>query len=56
MSQECLALQELLESICGISYMGDIRMGLAEDRLKVRRIVQGSWDPLLQMYSPFLEV
>ena len=31
-------------------------MGLAEDQQKVRRIVQGSWDPLLQMYSPFLEV
>ena len=56
MTSTGLAPQELLESICGLSYMGDIRMGLAEDRQKIRRIVQGSWDPLLQMYSPLLEV
>ena len=31
-------------------------MGLAEDQHKIRRIVSGSWNPLLQMYSPLLEV
>lgn len=36
--------------------MGDIRMGLAEDKHKVRRIVQGSWKPLMRMYGPYLEV
>ena len=50
------AAQELLESLCGISYLGDIRMGCAEDRHKVQRIVAGSWDPLQQLYKPAMEV
>jgi translocator assembly and maintenance protein 41 len=46
----------MFESLCGISYLGDIRMGFAEDKHKVRRIVEGSWDPLQQLYKPAMEV
>lgn len=44
-------LQDLLHSICAISYSGDVRMGLAEDSRKVHRIVAGSEAGLRQLYS-----
>ncbi len=43
--------QDLLHSICGISYSGDVRMGLAEDSKKVHRIVSGSEAGLRQLYA-----
>lgn len=49
-------MQELLEAICGLSYLGDIRVGLAEDSHKVRRIVTGSYRQLQELYRPFLQV
>jgi translocator assembly and maintenance protein 41 len=51
----CMA-QELMEAICGLSYTGDVRVGLAEDRHKVRRIVAGSFRQLQELYSPVLQV
>jgi translocator assembly and maintenance protein 41 len=45
--------QEYLETIVGISFLGDFRMGLAEDPQKVRRIVRGQEDALWNMYSSF---
>ena len=46
--------QTLLQSVCGLSYRGDIRMGLAEDPHKVRRIVLGSRSGLEDMYLPLM--
>lgn len=43
--------QDLLHCICGISYSGDVRMGLAEDSRKVHRIVEGSEGGLRQLYT-----
>lgn len=43
--------QDLLHSICAISYSGDVRMGLAEDSKKVHRIVAGSEAGLRQLYA-----
>jgi translocator assembly and maintenance protein 41 len=34
---------ELLKIICSLSYIGDIRLGFAEDSKKVERIVRGMW-------------
>lgn len=42
--------------VCNLSYLGDIRMGLAEDPLKVRRIAEGSRTELLDLYKPQLKV
>ena len=42
--------------IVGLSYMGDIRMGLAEDSKKVERIASSSSAGLEETYLPLLEV
>lgn len=39
---ETFTLRELLHTVCGLSYAGDLRMGLAEDSKKVERIVEGA--------------
>ncbi len=49
-------MQELLEAACGLSYIGDIRVGLAEDAQKVRRIVAGSFRQLQELYRPTMQV
>ncbi len=48
--------QALMESICGLSYTGDIRMTWGEDRQKVQRIVRGSWPDLIKTFLPRLKV
>lgn len=48
--------QALMESICGLSYTGDIRMTWGEDRQKVQRIVRGSWPVLTKTFLPQLKV
>ncbi|KAL4430151.1 hypothetical protein ABPG77_004933 [Micractinium sp. CCAP 211/92] len=45
---------DLLHAVCAISYIGDVRMRLAEDSRKVHRIVQGSEAGLRQLYLPVL--
>ncbi|KAL1537536.1 phosphatidate cytidylyltransferase, mitochondrial-like isoform X2 [Salvia divinorum] len=47
--------EELYAKICSLSYMGDLRMLFAEDRNKVRKIVQGQFELFQQMYNPFIE-
>lgn len=47
----CPPPQDLLHSICALSYSGDVRMGLAEDSRKVHRIVAGSEAGLRQLYA-----
>ena len=49
-------MQELLESLCGLSYRGDVRVGIAEDRDKVKRIVKGSFEALEELYRPHMQV
>ena len=51
-----ICAQALFASICGTSYLGDVRVGLAEDPLKVQRIVEGSWDRLHDLYQAPLKV
>ncbi|WRX15863.1 Phosphatidate cytidylyltransferase [Theobroma cacao] len=47
--------EDLYAKICSLSYMGDLRMLFAEDRNKVKKIVQGQFDLFQSMYKPFLE-
>lgn len=47
-------LATLLATVVGLSYRGDVRVGIAEDAAKVQRIVQGSYDGLVAKYSPAL--
>ncbi|CAI9090680.1 OLC1v1025499C1 [Oldenlandia corymbosa var. corymbosa] len=47
--------EDLYAKICSLSYMGDIRMLFAEDRDKVKKIVQGQFNLFQRMYRPFLE-
>lgn len=46
---------DVLRTICMLSYAGDFRMGIAEDPKKVDRIVSGSSQGLMEMYSSVLE-
>ncbi|KAH7683754.1 Phosphatidate cytidylyltransferase protein [Dioscorea alata] len=47
--------EDLYGKICSLSYMGDLRMLFAEDKNKVKKIVQGSFNSFRAMYKPFLE-
>ncbi|XP_008225922.1 PREDICTED: phosphatidate cytidylyltransferase, mitochondrial-like [Prunus mume] len=47
--------EELYAKICSLSYMGDLRMLFAEDRNKVKKIVQGQFELFRSMYKPFIE-
>jgi hypothetical protein len=42
--------------ICGLSYAGDVRMGIAEDGGKVAKIVEGSRAGLMALYEGSLTV
>jgi len=47
-------LDELLTKIVSLSYTGDIRMRVAEDRNKVEKLVRGGFDQLTTIYLPLL--
>ncbi|XP_044495720.1 phosphatidate cytidylyltransferase, mitochondrial-like isoform X4 [Mangifera indica] len=47
--------EDLFAKICSLSYMGDLRMLFAEDKNKVKKIVQGQFDLFHSMYKPFLQ-
>ncbi|KAG7963763.1 hypothetical protein I3843_09G134300 [Carya illinoinensis] len=47
--------EDLYAKICSLSYMGDLRMLFAEDRNKVKKIVQAQFDLFQSRYRPFLE-
>lgn len=47
--------EQLYGKICGLSYMGDLRMLFAEDKNKVNKIVQGQFHLFQRMYKPVLE-
>lgn len=42
--------EEIYRKLCGLSYMGDARMAIAENPRKVENIVEGSFDKLSDMY------
>lgn len=44
--------EKIFNKICGLSYMGDARMAIAENPHKVENIVEGSFDKLSEIY-PF---
>ena len=52
----CAHLQDLYAKICGVSYIGDVRMGFAEDSRKIERIASGSAEGLALMYNKRLQV
>ena len=52
----CTHLQDLYAKICGVSYIGDVRMGFAEDSRKIERIASGSAEGLALMYNKRLQV
>ena len=45
---------ELYTLLTSLSYMGDVRMGIAEDPMKILRIVTGSHSHFQSLYSPHL--
>ncbi|KAI0523248.1 hypothetical protein KFK09_005642 [Dendrobium nobile] len=47
--------EDLYVKICSLSYMGDLRMQFAEDKDKVKKIVQGSFRTFQVMYKPLLK-
>lgn len=42
---------KIFNQVCGLSYMGDARMAIAENPHKVENIVEGSFDKLVEIYS-----
>ena len=47
--------QGILETIVGLSYLGDIRMGIAEAPSKIQDIVKGQGDELEALYGVLIE-
>ena len=47
--------EEIYRKLCGLSYMGDARMAIAENPRKVENIVEGSFDKLKETY-PLKEI
>uniref|UniRef100_J3N8Z1 Phosphatidate cytidylyltransferase, mitochondrial n=2 Tax=Oryza brachyantha TaxID=4533 RepID=J3N8Z1_ORYBR len=46
---------DLYAQICSLSYMGDLRMLFAEDKNKVKKIVEGSFQSFQLMYKPQIQ-
>jgi len=46
---------DLYAQICSLSYMGDLRMLFAEDKDKVKKIVEGSFQSFQLMYRPLFQ-
>lgn len=55
LSPKTSTLKDLFRRVASLSYMGDVRMGLAEDSRKVERIVAGSYQGFSQLYLPLLQ-
>ncbi|WCJ35396.1 Phosphatidate cytidylyltransferase mitochondrial [Euphorbia peplus] len=47
--------EDLFSKICSLSYTGDLRMLFAEDKNKVKKIVQGQFGLFQSMYKPLLQ-
>lgn len=49
-SDEQTTREDIYRNLCGLSYMGDARMAIAENPHKVENIVDGSFDKLSELY------
>jgi hypothetical protein len=49
-SEEVTTREEIYRNLCGLSYLGDARMAIAENPHKVENIVEGSFEKLSEMY------
>lgn len=49
-SDECTTKKSIYQNLCGLSYLGDARMTIAENPHKVKNIVNGSFDKLSEIY------
>lgn len=49
-SDECTTKREIYQNLCGLSYLGDARMAIAENPHKVENIVDGSFERLEELY------
>jgi hypothetical protein len=55
LTKDGVSLNELLLTICGLSYKGDIRMRFKmENKNKIANIVEGNKDLLSELYLPIL--
>jgi hypothetical protein len=52
---ESFSLSTLFESLVSLSYLGDVRVGVAENPQKIQNIVQGQMDLLYGMYHPHFD-
>lgn len=50
-----LPLSDIFASLVNLSYLGDIRMGLAENPIKIRNIVNAQMGFLTDMYGPYFD-
>jgi Phosphatidate cytidylyltransferase, mitochondrial len=53
MNCSTFTIDQLLNQLVGLSYLGDLRMGLAEAPTKVSDIVRGQFSELKTIYLPF---
>ncbi|VDL68171.1 unnamed protein product, partial [Nippostrongylus brasiliensis] len=51
---DSFTLEDLYQKIVSLSYSGDFRMYVGEDKDKVKKIVRGSMEELSNVYDPFL--
>ncbi|KAK6730069.1 hypothetical protein RB195_006869 [Necator americanus] len=51
---DSFALEELYRNVVALSYTGDFRMIVGEDKSKINKIVQGSMEELNRVYDPIL--
>lgn len=51
---ESFNLKQLFHKIVGLSYTGDFRMIVGEDKKKVDKIVEGNYEELLRVYEPLM--
>lgn len=53
-SGEC-ETKTLITELVSLSYLGDVRIGLAENPFKIKNIVEGQYEALLDIYKPLMK-
>ncbi|CAO4360657.1 unnamed protein product [Caenorhabditis nigoni] len=51
---ESFTLKQLFHQIVGLSYTGDFRMIVGEDKNKIMKIVEGNYEELMRVYEPLM--
>ena len=54
-TQPKTTLDEIMLTICSLSYLGDIRTQGFEDTQKVNKIFEGSYEHLKKLYEPVMK-